>query len=100
MPQLDYDYDYLARYEANRKYNNSKRKLESESAQYNSKNDEIKYRKTSEKTKEQVRRYMLESSGVSFAKAQPSKAISLPLDNSKKDLKVHDDAKRKKTFDL
>ena len=94
MPQLDYDYDYLARYEANRKYNNSKRKLASESAQFNSKNDEVKYRKTSEKTKEQVRRYMLESSGVSLAKAQPK--ISLPLEDNK--VKLKKESKRK-TFD-
>jgi len=54
MPQLDYDYDYLATYEANRQYNNSKKKVARDSARYNA------YRSTSEKTKEQIKRFLMD----------------------------------------
>ena len=54
MPLLNYDYDYLENYEVERKHNNDELLRKREKA----------YRKTSTKTKEQVRKFMLESSEV------------------------------------
>ena len=60
MPQLNYDYDYLANYESHRKYNNSKRKVARESSRYNYAYAEREYRRTSDRTREQLRMFMMD----------------------------------------
>lgn len=55
MPQFDYDYNYLARYERSRKYNNLKTKYDGD-VDYD--NRDKKYKRTSSKTKAQMRKFM------------------------------------------
>ena len=101
MPQLDYDYDYLASFESSRKYNNSKKKLSNESARFNSKDE--KYRKTSDKTKEQVRMFMQDGEAVKTRSSRKNTELSLPTGiiykESNKKQKENKDVKNKKTFD-
>ncbi|MBR3280427.1 MAG: septum formation initiator family protein [Clostridia bacterium] len=78
MPQLSYDYDYLANYESNRKYNNSKRRVARESSRY----VEREYRRTSERTREQLRMFMMDGDSAvlpsSMMQRSMSSSISLP----------------------
>ena len=94
MPQLDYDYDYLASYQANRSYNNSKKKVARDSARYNS------YRKTSEKTKEQIKRFLMDGAYDSQVAVNGGvvRSVSLPsrvIDRDKEEYI----RPRKRTFD-
>ena len=72
MPLLDYDYDYLASLDEEERYNREERRRRQQRER------EKNYKKTSNKTKEQVRRFMLETSEPTTRRTRTSK-VSEPV---------------------
>ncbi len=82
MPQLDYAYDYWAQAVPKRRHSNS--------------NDELNYRKTSERKKEQMKRFMLEDSDSFSSALSRSQIMELDERVISKEVK----SRRNETFDF